>query len=157
VVAYPSACLRQAFAPDARGYRIAAALLILAGLGCVEVESLVISAGAPVTGAVRGRITDCGIPTVGVRLVFRVQQDGPEQARPVDTRIGPVTTGKDGSYVVEIGPAFAVPGPATVQLNVAGAETGSALAAGTLRFTLGVPARDTLQLDADLGAANQRC
>jgi hypothetical protein len=140
-----------------RAYRVAAALLILAGFGCVEVESLVISAGAPVTGAVRGRITDCGSPTVGIRLVFRVQQDEPAQARPVDTRVGPVTTRQDGSYVVEIGPAFAVPGPATVQLSAADAEPGSVLAGGTLRFTLGQPARDTLQLDVDLGAANQRC
>jgi hypothetical protein len=157
VVAHPSTGLRQALAQVARGYWVAAALVILGAVGCVEVESLVISAGAPVTGAVRGRITDCGIPTVGIRLVFRVQQDGPEQTRPVDTRIGPITTGQDGSYIVEIGPAFAVPGPAAVQLSLAGAETGSALAGGTLRFTLGLPARDTLQLDADLGAANQRC
>ena len=134
-----------------------AATLLFAAFGCVEVESLVISAGAPVTGAVRGQITDCGTGVVGITLVFKVSQHRPDQAHPVVVQIGPVTTGRDGSYLVEIGPAFAVPGPATVQLGVSGTGSGSDIAGGTLQFALGQPARDTLRLDADLGARNNRC
>ena len=137
--------------------RPVAAAILLAALGCVEVESLVISAGAPVTGAVRGQITDCGTAVIGIRLVFTVWQDQPGQARSVDTQIGPVTTSRDGSYLVEIGPAFAVPGPATVQIGVSGAASEADITGGTLQLSLGHPARDTLRLDADLGARNNRC
>jgi hypothetical protein len=89
-------------------------------------------------------------------LRLRVQQDRPEQARPVDSRIGPFTGNRDGSYLVEIGPSFAVPGPATVQLDVASAGM-NGVAQGTLHFTLGTPAKDTLRLDADIGIHQRSC
>jgi hypothetical protein len=73
----------------------------------------------------------------------------------VDARIGPVTTARDGSYVVEVGPAFAVPGQASVELTVSGLT--DPITGGTLRFTLGVPPHDTLRLDADVGAERGSC
>ncbi len=130
--------------------------LLLATSACGEVSFLAISAGAPVTGAVRGVITFCGKPVPFPELRLRVQQDRPEQARPVDAHIGPFTGNRDGSYLVEFDPGFAVPGPATVQLEVASAGRDS-VAQGTLQFTLGTPAHDTLRLDADLGMQSMSC
>jgi hypothetical protein len=123
----------------------------LAALACVEGGNLAISAGAPVTAAVRGVITDCGTPVSGAEVVLRVQQDAPGQTRPVDAEVGPVTTGRNGSYVIEIGPAFAVPGPARVQLRLVGAGTELELIESSLEFSLGIPPRDTVRIDADLG------
>lgn len=120
----------------------------LVALGC-EIESLFISAGAPVTGAVEGRITDCGAPVVGAVVVFRVQQDEPGQSRPVDVEIRPATTGRDGRYQVEISPAFAVPGPARIQLRTVNGVS-LELTGPNLQFTLGSPPHDTLRFDADL-------
>jgi hypothetical protein len=123
---------------------------------CGEVTFLAISVGAPVAGVVRGVITFCGKAVASPELHLRVQQDRPEQAHPVDARIGPFTGNRDGSYLVEVGPSFAVPGPATVQLEVTSARMDS-VALGTLQFTLGTPAHDTLRLDADLGIHHGSC
>jgi hypothetical protein len=130
--------------------------LLLVTSACGEVTFLAVSAGAPVAGAVRGVITFCGKPVRSPELRLRVQQDRPEQAHPVDAHIGPFTGNRDGSYLVEVGPSFAVPGPATVQLEVASAGMDS-VAQGTLQFTLGTPAHDTLRLDADLGIQSMSC
>jgi hypothetical protein len=83
---FPSTCLRTG-------------LVIVAGLACGEVGNLAISAGAPVMAAVQGTITDCGKPVAGAEVVLRVQQDRPEQARPVNSEIGPITTERDSSGV----------------------------------------------------------
>ncbi|HEX6432601.1 MAG TPA: hypothetical protein VFZ87_00090 [Gemmatimonadales bacterium] len=128
-------------------------LVLLAGsavvaLGC-EIESLFISAGAPVTAAVEGRISDCGAPVVGAVLVFRVQQNEPGQSRPVDVEIRPATTSRDGRYLVEVSPAFAVPGPARIQLRTINGVS-LELTGPNLQFNLGSPAQDTLRFDADL-------
>jgi hypothetical protein len=89
-------------------------------------------------------------------VVLRVQQNEPGQARPVDAEIGPVTTGRDGSYVVEVGPSFAVPGPARVQLRAVNGITLD-LVGPNLNFSLGFPPRDTVRFDADLGAQRGTC
>ena len=130
--------------------------LLLAISACGEVTFLAISAGAPVAGVVLGVITFCGNAVASPELRLRVQQDRPEQAYPVDSRIGPFTGNPDGSYRVELGPSFAVPGPATVQLEVTSARMDS-VAQGTLNFTLGTPAHDSLRLDADLGVQHGSC
>jgi hypothetical protein len=134
------------------------ALSAVVSLGCVEGGNLAISGGAPVTAVVRGTITDCGVPLSHTGVVLRVQQDEPDQARPVDTRIGPVTTSSQGRYLVEVGPSFAVPGPASVQLRVT-PETGPAqeFAGGTLQLRIGRPARDTTLLNVDLGQERGTC
>jgi hypothetical protein len=124
---------------------------------CGEVGNLAVSAGAPVAAAVRGVITICTQPVFMPELRLRVEQDRPEQAQPVDARIGPFTGNRDGSYLVEVGPAFAVPGPASVQLEMTSATGLDTIAQGTLSFTLGTPARDTLRLDADLGIQHGSC
>src|SRR3954467_2861074 len=100
-------------------------ILTLGLLACVaEGGSLAISAGAPVTAAVRGHITDCGQAVSNASVLLRVQQDLPEQARPVDTQVGPVTTAIGGAYAFHISPSFAIPGPASMELEVtAGAPT----------------------------------
>jgi hypothetical protein len=103
-----------------------------------------------VAAVVRGTITSCGSPVVGAQVVLRVQQDEPDQARPVDSRIGPVTTSRQGRYLIEVGPAFAVPGPADVQLRVTADGITQEFPGGILELRLGLPARDTLRLDADL-------
>jgi hypothetical protein len=126
-------------------------------VACGEGGSLAISAGAPVMAAVRGRIFVCGNPVEGVGVVLAVQQNRPEQARPVDIEVGPVTTDGQGRYLVELGPPFAVPGPATVQLRLSLAGSVTDLNGGTLKFALGRPPRDTLQLDADLGLSTGSC
>jgi hypothetical protein len=130
----------------------------IGALGCVEGGFLAISAGAPVTAAVQGTITDCGIPIAGADVELRVQQNQPGQARPVDARIGPVTTSGEGRYLIEVAPAFAVPGPANVQLRVT-PEGGATqqVAAGTLELRMGRPARDTMHLNIDLGQERGAC
>lgn len=127
-------------------------------LGCGGGGNLAISAGAPVTAVIRGIIMECGIPVAGAEVVLRVQQDEPDQVRPVDARIGPVTTSSQGSYLLEVGPAFAVPGPASVRLRVTpviGAT--QEISGGTLNLRLGRPARDTTRLDIDLGQERGVC
>lgn len=109
------------------------------------------------TAAVRGTITDCGTPIAAAEVVLRVQQDEPEQTRPVDARIGPVTTSREGRYLIEVGPAFAVPGPANVELRVTAGGVTQEISGGTLEFRLGLPARDTLRWDADLGQERGVC
>ncbi len=140
----------------ARGFL--ATCLCIGSLGCVEGGSLAISAGAPVTAAVRGTITDCRIPVSAAQVVLRVRQDEPEQARPVDARIGPVITGSQGGYLIEVGPAFAVPGPASVRLEVT-PEDGATqeIAVGTLELRIGRPARDTARINVDLGQERGAC
>lgn len=131
--------------------------LSIAAVACVEGGNLAVSAGAPVTGALQGRITRCGDPVAGAQVLLLVQQDQPEQARPVDARIGPVTTSRGGEYLVEVAPAFAVPGPATVQLRVTAEGITQDIPGRTLELRLGLPARDTTRLDADLGAELRQC
>ena len=134
------------------------AALSLAWLGCGEGGDLALSAGAPVTGAVVGTITDCGTPIPGAAVVLLVQQAESAQARPVDTQSGAVTTDRRGEYFIEVAPAFAVPGPAHVRLLVT--PPGGAvqeLPGGTVELGLVEPPRDTLRLDADLGLAARLC
>ena len=107
--------------------------------------------------AVRGQVTDCGRPVAGADVVLRVRQDLAEQARPVDASIGPLITGRNGSYFAEIGPPFAVPGRAAVQLTVTAAGSTVELEEASLRFTLGTPARDTLRIDTDLAIHRGFC
>jgi hypothetical protein len=130
----------------------------IAWLGCGEGGDLALSAGAPVTGVVVGTITDCGIPIPGAAVALLVQQADFGQARPVDTRSGAVTTGRRGEYLIELAPAFAVPGLATVRLLVT-PPGGSLqeLPSGTVELGLEQPPRDTLRLDADLGVAARVC
>ena len=127
-------------------------VLSIGGLACGEGGLLAISAGAPVTAVVQGAVTECGAPVPGAEVVLLVQQANPVQVRPLDTRTGPVTTDRQGEYVVEVGPPFAMPGPASVRLRVTppGGVT-LELPGGVLEFRLGSPARDTVRLDADLG------
>jgi hypothetical protein len=89
---------------------------------------------------------------------LRVQQDQPGQARPVDARIGPVTTSGEGRYLIEVAPAFAVPGPAGVQLRVT-PEGGATqqVAVGALELRIGRPARDTTRINVDLGEERGAC
>lgn len=140
------------------------AMLAIAGcssaalFGCGEGGDLALSAGAPATAAVAGTITDCGTPVPGAAVALLVQQDESGQARPVDTRTGAATTDRGGGYLVEIAPSFAIPGPAVVRLLVTppGGATQD-LTGGTVEFGLEQPPRDTLRLDADLGAATRVC
>ncbi|HYF40071.1 MAG TPA: hypothetical protein VD930_10300 [Gemmatimonadales bacterium] len=144
-----------------RRVRVTAHLLLagpaISGLGCVVEEgSLAVSAGAPAAAAVAGTITDCGYPVPGAALVFRVQQNRPEQARPVDARIGPILTTRDGRYALEIVPGFAIPGQAHLQLqSVNGVSLD--LSGPHLDFTLGTPPTDTLRFDADVGLHRGTC
>ena len=133
-------------------------LLGVGGLACGEGGDLALSAGAPVSAAVGGTITKCGMPVPEAEVALLVHQAAPEQARPVDTQIGPVTTDRHGEYVAEVAPAFAVPGPASVRLRVTepGGPTREA-PGGTVEFRLGRPARDTVRVDADLGVLAGRC
>jgi hypothetical protein len=132
-------------------------LPIIAALGCVEGGNLAISAGAPVTGALAGSITRCGDPVAGAQIVVLIQQDEPEQARPVDARIGPVTTSRAGQYLVEVAPAFAVPGPANIQLSVTADGISQDIPERPLELRLGSPARDTTRVDADIGMELGQC
>jgi hypothetical protein len=131
-------------------------LLLVTGLevACGEGGFFALSAGAPATAAVRGVITDCGQPLVGAEVLLLVQQDL-GQSLPVDARIGPMTTDRSGRYLVEVSPPFAVPGHAIIELVVP--ASGELLAGGTLNFTLGVPPRDTVRLDADVGLQRGSC
>jgi hypothetical protein len=131
-------------------------LLMLLGVegACGEGGYFALSAGAPATGAVRGVVTDCGRPLTGAEVVLRVQQDL-GQSRPVDARIGPLTTDREGRYLTEVSPSFVVPGQASVELQVA--ASGELLTGGTLVFTLGVPPKDTIRLDADVGLQRGSC
>ncbi|HET9727203.1 MAG TPA: hypothetical protein VFP28_09840 [Gemmatimonadales bacterium] len=126
--------------------------------GCIEGGDLAVSAGAPVSGAVQGTVLECGRPVPNVGVTVRVQQSEAGQARPVDQRIGPVVTDTRGGYLVEIEPAFAVPGPATVALEVtlAGGAPRE-LSGANLDLHLGTPPRDTLRLDVDVGLAAGGC
>ena len=128
-------------------------------LGCGEGGDLALSAGAPATAVVRGTIVDCGTPISAAEVVLLVQQPEFGQVRPVDAEIGPITTDSRGQYLVEAAPAFAVPGPALVRLRVTPRAGGSLqeFPADTVEFGLGQPARDTLRLDADLGAGAGDC
>jgi hypothetical protein len=135
-----------------------ATTLTLAAPGCVvEGDSLAISAGSPVTGALEGRITRCAEPVAGAEVLVLMQQAQPGQARPVDARIGPVTTTRDGRYLIELSPAFAVPGAASVQLRVTSDGSIQDIPGRTLELRLGVPASDTTRFDADLGVEQRQC
>jgi hypothetical protein len=134
-----------------------AAAFTLNAIGCGEGGNLAISAGAPATAVVRGMITDCGNPVPSAEVVLLVQQDRPEQVRPVDTEVGPVTTSRRGQYIVEVAPSFAVPGPASVELRVTALGVATEIPGGTVELRLGRPARDTVRLDADIGQERRQC
>ncbi|HSJ76673.1 MAG TPA: hypothetical protein VK899_10950 [Gemmatimonadales bacterium] len=119
--------------------------------------SLAISAGAPVAAAVRGHITNCGEGVPNASVLLLVQQDVQGQARPVDTQIGPVTTSHDGAYGFHISPSFAVPGPASMELQVTTGGITEEIEGGTLEFRMGTPARDTARFDVDLGNRRHAC
>jgi hypothetical protein len=145
---------------EALGMRTADLVFALAStcaFGCVEGGNLAVSGGAPVAAAVQGRISRCAQPVAGADVLLLVQQDRPEQSRPVDARFGPVVTSGEGRYVVEISPAFAVPGAATFQLRVNGDGRTQDVPGGTLDLQLGVPARDTTRFDVDLGVELGQC
>jgi hypothetical protein len=129
----------------------------MGAFGCVEGGNLAVSGGAPVTAVVQGTITDCGRPIANAEVFLHVEQNEPQQARPVDARIGPVTTNRSGSYIVEVGPAFAVPGPARVQVQVTAAGATREIPGGTLELRLGQPARDTTRIDVDVGLERGAC
>jgi hypothetical protein len=134
------------------------AMLLLMLAGCVEGGDLAVSAGAPVSAAVRGTVLECGraLPNVGVAV--RLRQSEPGQARPVDQRIGPVVTDARGGYLIEVEPAFAIPGAATVALLVTLPDGAPhELSGATIELHLGTPPRDTLRLDADVGLAAGAC
>jgi hypothetical protein len=131
-------------------------LVVLPAVACGEGGSLAISAGAPVSAAVRGRLTDCGQAVSNANVLLAVQQDL-NQSRPVDTRIGPGTTSPDGGFFFEVSPSFAVPGAASMQLQVTVDGITDTIAGGTLEFRLGAPPRDTARFDADLGAERGSC
>lgn len=136
----------------------AAAVLGIGSLACGETTGLAVSAGGPVSGVVRGTITDCGEPAGGVRIVLHVEQAAIGQARPVNTDIGPETTDDRGAYLFDVAPGFGVPGAAKVGLQEASDSDGSTdLASGVLELSLAQPARDTLRLDADLAKEPRTC
>ena len=122
-----------------------------------EVGFLAISAGAPVTVVVRGRITDCGQSVTGAEVLLAVQQDMNQPARPVNTRIGPHTTTRNGDFLFNVSPPFAVPGAASMQLEVTVNGVTDTIPGGNLELSMGVPARDTARFDADLGAQRGTC
>jgi hypothetical protein len=131
-------------------------VVLLLANGC-EVAYLAISAGAPVTVAIRGVVTNCGAAVANASVLLMVQQDLQAQTRPVDTRVGPVTTSHDGGYAFEISPSFAVPGPASMQLEVTAGGTTDVIEGHTLEFRMGSPARDTARFDVDLGNRRGVC
>jgi hypothetical protein len=132
-------------------------VVLLMAVACVEDGSLAISAGAPVSAAVRGHITNCGEAVPNASVLLMVQQDLQVQSRPVDTRVGPVTTTQDGAYAFHISPSFAVPGPASMQLEVSTGGTTDEIEGGSLEFLMGSPARDTARFDVDLGNQRHAC
>jgi hypothetical protein len=125
--------------------------------GCEEGLFLSVSAGAPVTVAIRGQVTDCGTPVSGADIVLRVIQDQSGQARPVDESVGPVRTDRGGRYLLEAGPAFAVPGVAQGQLLISAGTLSRATMEFTLRLEMGLPAQDTMRVDTDLGRERGVC
>lgn len=131
-------------------------IVLFMATGC-EVAYLAISAGAPVTVAIRGVVTNCGEAVANASVLLMVQQDLQEQTRPVNTQIGPVTTTHDGGYAFHISPSFAVPGPASMQLEVTTGGTTDTIEGGTLEFRIGDPARDTARFDVDLGNRHRAC
>lgn len=131
------------------GRYAALAAVCVAGLACGETTGLAISAGGPVSGVVRGTITDCGAPASGVEVLLAVRQAPVGQVRPVDVVLGPDTTDDQGGYLFDVAPGFAVPGAAEVQLRETDSVGPKALASGVLELSLGEEARDTLRLDAD--------
>jgi hypothetical protein len=133
-----------------------AALLSLAAASC-EVVALFISTGAPVGAVVHGRITFCGTAVIGAQVRLLVQQNRPEQNRPVDSRIGPVVTTRDGQYIMDVGPSFAVPGPASMEMEVTSRGVTDSIPGGTLELRMGLPPNDTTRFDADLGAEHGSC
>ena len=104
-----------------------------------------------------GVITNCGEPVPNASVLLLVQQDLQEQARPVDTQIGPVTTTRDGAYAFDISPSFAVPGAARMQLQVTTGGMTDEIEGGTLEFRMGSPPRDTARFDVDLGNQRRAC
>jgi hypothetical protein len=106
---------------------------------------------------VQGHITECGRAIANAEVVLAVQQNLDEQARPVDTSIGPHATGPDGGFLFDVSPSFAVPGSARMQLLVTAHGVRHEIAGGTLEFRLGVPPRDTARFDADLGVEAGTC
>jgi hypothetical protein len=140
------------------GHRRAWPALTLCLLACVtEGGSLAVSAGAPVSAAVQGRITNCGEPVPDASVLLLVQQDLQEQARPVDTQTGPVTTTQDGAYAFGISPSFAVPGPASMALQVTTGGITDSIEGGTLEFRIGIPPHDTARFDVDLARRHRAC
>ena len=125
-------------------------LALSSALGCGEGGDLAVSAGAPVVGAVQGTITACGVAVPEAEVRVQVDQEDIGQVRPVHTEVGPVTSDARGRYALEVSPAFAVPGPAVVQLRVIppGGDVHE-LPERTMRLSLG-EVEDTLRLDADL-------
>jgi len=133
-----------------------AALVLLAG--CIEGGDLAVSAGAPVSGAVEGTVLDCGRPVPNIGVAVRLRQSDSGQARPVDQQVGPVVTDASGGYLIELEPAFAIPGAATVALVVTLPDGAPhELAGATIELHLGTPPRDTVRLDADVGLATGSC
>jgi hypothetical protein len=120
-------------------------------------DSLAISAGSPVTAALEGRITRCAEPVAGAEVLVLMQQAQAGQARPVDARIGPVTTTREGRYLIELAPAFGIPGAASVQLRITSGGSVLDIPGRTLELRVGVPASDTTRLDADLGVELRQC
>src|SRR5262245_44941101 len=141
---------------NAAWYAVVTALGI-GSLACGETTGLAVSAGGPVSGVVRGSITECGTPAAGVRVILHVQQAAVGQARPVNTDIGPDTTDDRGEYLLDVAPGFGVPGAAEVHLRESDDGDSADLASGLLELSLGQPARDTLRLDADLAKAPRAC
>ena len=90
-------------------------------------------------------------------MLLLVQQDLQEQARPVDTQIGPVTATHDGAYAFDISPSFAVPGRASMQLQVTTGGITDEIEGGTLEFRMGTPPRDTARFDVDLANRHRAC
>jgi hypothetical protein len=134
------------------------AVLLVMIAGCVEGGDLAVSAGAPVSAAVRGTVLECGRPVANVGVAVHLRQAEPGQARPVDQRIGPVVTDAGGGYLIEVEPAFAIPGAATVALLVTLPDGAPhELAGAPIELHLGTPPRDTLRLDADVGLAVGGC
>jgi hypothetical protein len=142
---------------DAPTRVVTAGLLVLGLAGCGEGGSLAVSAGAPVTAAVRGQVTQCGYAVANAEVMLLLQQHTEEQARPVDTRLGPRTTGRDGGFFFVVSPSFAVPGRADMQLTVTAAGVTHEIPGGALELHLGTPPRDTARLDVDLSAERGTC
>ena len=116
------------------GRLAALALLSLAALACGETTGLAVSAGGPVSGVVRGTITECGEPVAGVRVLVHVQQAAAGQVRPVNTEVGPDTTDDRGGYLLDVSPGFGVPGAAEIRLQEASDTTDPQAAVAAFRM-----------------------